>query len=66
VIPAAAARLLAHTLRATTVFALVMSVLGAIVGLIASYHLDTPAAATIILIHSATFAGAFAWSHART
>jgi zinc transport system permease protein len=66
VIPAAAARLLGDTLRTTTIWALVFGVIGAVVGLVASYHLDTPAAATIILIHSATFAGAFAWSHART
>lgn len=66
VIPAAAARLLGDTLRTTTIWALVFGVIGAVVGLVASYHLDTPAAATIILIHSATFAGAFVWSHART
>src|SRR5262245_277431 len=62
VIPAATARLLASTLRGTTWIALAISTLGAAIGLIASYHLDTPAAATIILIHSAVFAGAVAWT----
>jgi zinc transport system permease protein len=65
VIPAATARLIGSTLGAATAIALVISTFGAAVGLIASYHLNTPAAATIILIHSAVFAGAFAWSHVR-
>jgi zinc transport system permease protein len=65
VIPAATARLIGSTIGAATLIALVISTLGAAVGLIASYHLNTPAAATIILIHSAVFAGAFAWSHVR-
>jgi len=63
VIPAATARLVGTTLRTATILAIVVSTVGAGVGLIASYHLNTPAAATIILIHSALFAGAFAWSH---
>jgi len=62
VIPAATARLVGHTIGAATVIALVISTVGAAVGLIASYHLNTPAAATIILIHSAGFAGALLWS----
>lgn len=62
VIPAATARLVGQSLGRTTVLALVISTVGAAVGLIASYHLDTPAAATIILIHSAGFAGALVWS----
>jgi zinc transport system permease protein len=65
VIPAATARLVAPTLGKATVTALVISMVGAAIGLILSYHLDTPAAATIILIHSAGFAAAFAWSHLR-
>ncbi|HEY5927797.1 MAG TPA: metal ABC transporter permease [Kofleriaceae bacterium] len=65
VIPAATARLVGTTLGAATILALVISTIGTAVGLIASYHLNTPAAATIILIHSAGFAGAFAWSHIR-
>ena len=62
VIPAATARLVGNTIGAATVIALVISTVGAAVGLIASYHLNTPAAATIILIHSAGFAGALLWS----
>lgn len=62
VIPAATARLVGQTLARTTGLALVIGTVGAAVGLIASYHLDTPAAATIILIHSAGFALALVWS----
>lgn len=62
VIPAATARLVGQTLGRATILALLISTLGAAVGLIASYHLDTPAAATIILIHSAGFAGALVWA----
>ena len=65
VIPAATARLVGTTLGVATLIALVISTVGTAVGLVASYHLNTPAAATIILIHSAVFAGAFAWSHVR-
>jgi zinc transport system permease protein len=65
VIPAATARLVGSTIGSATVIALVISTVGSAVGLIASYHLNTPAAATIILIHSAGFAGAFAWTHVR-
>jgi zinc transport system permease protein len=65
VIPAATARLVGSTIGAATIIALVISTIGAAVGLLASYHFNTPAAATIILIHSAGFAGAFAWSHVR-
>lgn len=65
VIPAATARLVARTLARATALAIGIGVVGTLVGLIASYHLDTPSAATIILIHSAGFALAFAWSHLR-
>jgi zinc transport system permease protein len=65
VIPAATARLVGNSLGMATIIALVISTVGSAVGLIASYHLDTPAAATIILIHSAGFAGALAWSRIR-
>jgi zinc transport system permease protein len=61
VIPAATARLVGSTIGGATIIALVISTVGAAVGLIASYHLNTPAAATIILIHSAGFAGALLW-----
>lgn len=62
VIPAATARLVGKTLARTTLLAFLISTVGAAVGLIASYHLDTPAAATIILIHSAGFALALIYS----
>lgn len=65
VIPAATARLVGHRLGTATLLAATIGVAGAAVGLLASYHLNTPAAATIILLHSAVFAGAFAWSHLR-
>ncbi len=62
VIPAATARLVGQTFARATGLALVIGTVGAAVGLIASYHLDTPAAATIILIHSAGFAAALVWT----
>ena len=62
VIPAATGRLLGSTLGSATAIAMSISIVGAALGLIASYHLNTPAAATIILLHSALFAAAFAWS----
>jgi len=65
VIPAAIARLLVRTLARATALALVIGVAGASVGLIASFHLDTPTTATIILIHCAVFAGALAWARRR-
>ena len=65
VIPAATARLVATTLARATLAALVIGVVGAAIGLLASYHLDTPSAATIILIHSACFAVALATSRLR-
>ena len=65
VIPAATARLIGHTMAGTTLLAFVIGVLGALLGIIASYHLDTSVGATIILIHSAGFLGAFIWSRVR-
>lgn len=65
VIPAATARLVGETLGRATILALFIGMAGAAFGLIASYHLDTPAAATIILIHSAGFAGALVYSRLR-
>jgi zinc transport system permease protein len=56
VIPAATARLIGSSLARTTIAALAIGVIGTIVGLFASYHLDTPAAATIILLHCLGFA----------
>jgi len=65
VIPAATARLVGQTLARTTALALVIGVVGVSVGLIASFHLNTPTTATIILLHSAGFACALAWSRLR-
>jgi zinc transport system permease protein len=65
VIPAATARLLAHTLIRATIGALVIGTVGSALGLLISYHLDTPTAATIILLHSAGFAVALLTSRLR-
>lgn len=65
VIPAATARLVGSTLARTTALAVLISTVGAVVGLIASFHWKTPSAATIILIHCASFALALAWSRIR-
>ena len=62
VIPAATARLVGTTLPRTTALAVLISTVGAVVGLIASFHWRTPTAATIILIHCAHFAFARTWS----
>lgn len=65
VIPAATARLIGSSLGATTLIAASIGIAGTAAGLLASYHLDTPAAATIILLHSAGFAGALVWTRLR-
>ncbi len=62
IIPAATARLVGSTLARATLLALAIGTLGSVVGLFASFHLKTPTAATIILIHSAGFAGALLWA----
>lgn len=65
VIPAATARLVGQTLARTTALAVIIGIVGASVGLVASFHLNTPTTATIILLHSAGFAAALAWSRLR-
>ncbi len=65
VIPAATARLIGQTLARTTALALLIGTVGTGVGLTASFHLDTPAAATIILLHSAGFALSLVWNRLR-
>ena len=65
VIPAATARLLGRTLAGVTVLALAIGTIGSVIGLLASFHLDTPSAATIILLHSAAFGVALAWARLR-
>ena len=65
VIPAATARLVGTTLARTTALAVLISTIGTVIGLIASFHWRTPSAATIILIHCASFAFALLWSRLR-
>ena len=65
VIPAATARLVGSTLARATILALAIGMIGAALGLFVSFHLDTPTAATIILIHCAGFAAALGWSRLR-
>jgi zinc transport system permease protein len=65
VIPAATARLVGSTLARVTALAAAIGTLGAAVGLIASYHLETPTSATIILLHCACFAAALVVSRLR-
>ena len=65
VIPAASARIIATTFSGATIAALVIGTAGAWLGLVASYHLNTAAAATIILIHSAGFAGSLIYARLR-
>ena len=65
VIPAATARLVGTTLPRTTALAVAISTIGTVIGLVASFHWRTPSAATIILIHCASFAIALAWARLR-
>jgi zinc transport system permease protein len=65
VIPAASARIIATTFSGATIAAFVIGTVGAWLGLVASYHLNTAAAATIILLHSAGFAGSLIYSRLR-
>lgn len=65
IIPAATARLVGSTLARATLLALAIGVLGAVFGLFASFHLNTSASATIILIHSASFGLALLWTRFR-
>jgi len=65
VIPAATARLIGSSLARVTALACLIGTLGAAIGLLASYHLNTPSSATIILLHCACFAGALIASRRR-
>lgn len=60
VIPAATARLLARTFRTMTLVSVVLGASSAVLGLWASYRLDIPSGATIILVQAAAFAAAMA------
>lgn len=55
VIPAATARLVGTTMAGTTVIAMFIGMIGAAVGLIASFYLNMATGATIIMIHSGGF-----------
>lgn len=59
VIPAATARLLARSLVSMTAGAMAIGVGSALLGLVASYQLDLPSGATIILSQAAIFFAAF-------
>lgn len=65
VIPAATARLVGTSLVRVTWIAFAIGTLGSAVGLVASYHLDAPTSATIILLHCACFAVALVVSRLR-
>lgn len=55
VIPAAAARLLSRRFAQMTLLAIALGVLSVVVGLVASYILDLPSGATIVLTQTAVF-----------
>lgn len=55
VIPAASARLVARTLAQMTVLSLVLGVLSTLAGLLASFVLDVPSGAAIVLVQAAIF-----------
>ena len=65
IIPAAAARLLVSTLARATAMAAASGGIGALVGLCASFHIDTSPNAMIILLYSAVFAFALLWQRLR-
>jgi zinc transport system permease protein len=66
VIPAATARLLARTFRAMTGLSVAFGVVSSLAGLAASYYLDLPTGATIILGQAVLFAAALALRTIRT
>jgi zinc transport system permease protein len=58
VIPAASARMVARTFFGMTILSIAIGVLSTLAGLMASYWLDMPSGATIILTQAACFLGA--------
>jgi len=60
VIPAAAARLVTRTFLGMTLLSVTFGVLGTAAGLVASYYLDAPSGATIILLQATIFLVALA------
>lgn len=61
IIPAATARLTGGSLASMAVKAVVLGVLGSLVGLILSYYVDVPSGATVILSLASAFAAVTAW-----
>lgn len=59
VIPAAASRMVARTFRGMTLLSIGTGMTSALAGVIASYYLDWPTGATIILVQAALFGLAF-------
>ena len=55
VIPAATARLISKTFHRMTIISIIIGIISAFVGLIASYFMDVPSGATIILIQATLF-----------
>ena len=66
VIPAATARLMSSTFQAMTGWAVAIGVVSAVLGLAASYQLDIPSGATIILGQAVFFFGAFLGTQVRS
>jgi len=60
IIPAATARLLARSFFAMTVLSMLFGVISTIIGLFASYQLDMPSGATIVLTQAVMFFAAMA------
>jgi zinc transport system permease protein len=61
VIPPATARLMARTFATMTVLSMVVGLVSVVGGISLAWVIDWPAGATIILVQSSLFAGAFAW-----
>jgi len=55
VIPAATARLMSATFRVMTLISIVLGISSALIGLVASYYIDVPSGAMIILFQAALF-----------
>ncbi len=66
VIPAASARLLAGTFRGMTALSMAIGATTAVAGLWASYFLDVPSGATIVLVQAVVFGVAMAIGALRT
>jgi zinc transport system permease protein len=59
VIPAAAARLVSGSFGEMTVKAVIIGIFSSLAGLAAAYYFDFPAGASIIIVQSVIFGGAF-------